>query len=70
MVPKSPKDKEQIGRIGEPGLFLVSDRTTSWEWECLPRRELPRPRERLGPIRSGTTRSNRRLEGKDLGRES
>jgi hypothetical protein len=32
MAPKNPKDKEQIGRASEPGLFLVSDRTLSWEW--------------------------------------
>ena len=32
MAPKNPKDKEQIGRVGEAGLFLVSDRTLSWEW--------------------------------------
>ena len=31
MAPKNPKDKEQIGRVGEAGLFLVSDRTLSWE---------------------------------------
>ena len=29
MAPKNPKDKEQIGRVGEAGLFLVSDRTLS-----------------------------------------
>ena len=39
MAPKNPKDKEQIGRVGEAGLFLVSDRTLSWEWESLPRRD-------------------------------
>ena len=51
MAPKSPKDEEQIGRIGEPGLSLVSDRTLPWEWEGYPRRE-PRPaRERLGPLK-------------------
>ena len=38
MAPKNPKDKEQIGRVGEAGLFLVSDRTLSWEGESLPRR--------------------------------
>ena len=27
MAPKYPKDKEQTGRVGEAGLFLVSDRT-------------------------------------------
>ena len=27
MAPKNPKDTEQIGRVGEAGLFLVSDRT-------------------------------------------
>ena len=36
MAPKNPKDKEQIGRVGEAGLFLVSDRTLSWEGESLP----------------------------------
>jgi hypothetical protein len=35
MAPKNPKDKEQIGRVGEAGLFLVSDRTLSWEGESL-----------------------------------
>jgi hypothetical protein len=64
MAPKRPMDEEQIGHIGEPGLFLVSDRTLSWEWETLPRRELQRPRERLGRIRSDTTRANNRAEGK------
>jgi hypothetical protein len=49
MAPKEPRDKEQIGRVGEPGLFLVSDRTRSWESESLPRRER-RPRDRLGPL--------------------
>ena len=39
MAPKNPKDKEQIGRVGEAGLFLVSDRTLSWEWDSLPRRD-------------------------------
>ena len=43
MAPKNPKDKEQIGRVGEAGLFLVSDRTLSWEWDSLPRRD-PKPR--------------------------
>ena len=62
MAPESPKDKEQIGRLGEPGLFLVSDRTLSWEYESLPRRELPRPRERSGPIRSRNTRAHRPLK--------
>ena len=48
MAPKNPKDKEQIGRVGEAGLFLVSDRTLSWEGESLPRRD-PKPAfERLG----------------------
>ena len=64
MAPKRPKDTEQIGRIGEPGLFLVSDRTLSWECEALPRRELQRPRERSGPIRSDTTRANNGAEKK------
>jgi hypothetical protein len=31
MAPKNPKDKEQIGRVGEAGLFLVSDRILSWD---------------------------------------
>ena len=49
MASKEPRDKEQIGRIGEAGLVLVSDRTLSWEWESLPRNER-RPRDRLGPL--------------------
>jgi hypothetical protein len=64
MAPKNPKDKEQIGRVGEAGLFLVSDRTLSWEWESLPRRD-PKPAcERLDPIRSRKTRGKRRPEAK------
>ena len=50
MAPKEPRDREQIGRIGERGLFLVSDRTWLWELEGLPRRER-RPRDRLGPLK-------------------
>jgi hypothetical protein len=42
MAPKNPKDEEQVGRVGEVGLFLVSDRTLSSEWESLPRRD-PKP---------------------------
>jgi hypothetical protein len=62
MAPKYPKDKKQTGRVGEAGLFLVSDRTLSWEWESLPRRD-PKPAcERLGPIRSRKTRGKRRPE--------
>jgi hypothetical protein len=64
MAPKNPKDKEQIGRVGEAGLFLVSDRILSWEWEGLPRRD-PKPAcERLDPIRSRKTRGKRRPEAK------
>lgn len=64
MAPKNPKDKEQIGRVGEAGLFLVSDRTLSWEGESLPRRD-PKPAfERLGPIRSSNTSAKRRPEAK------
>ena len=38
MAPKEPRGREQIGRIGEPGLFLVSDRTRSWESESVRRK--------------------------------
>ena len=69
MAPENPKDKDQIGEPGQPGLFLVSDRILSWEWEMLPRRELQRPQERMGPIRSNTTRANRRLADDGLGKE-
>lgn len=59
MAPKYLKDKEQIGRFGEAGLFLVSDRTLSWEWQPLPRRD-PKPAcERLDPIRASRTRATR-----------
>jgi hypothetical protein len=37
MTPKNSKDNEQIGRVGEAGLFLVPDRTLPWKWESLPR---------------------------------
>jgi hypothetical protein len=62
MAPKEPRDKEQIGRVGEPGLFLVSDRTRSSEWESLPRKER-RPRDRLGPLKpwKAKHRSGRQL---------
>ena len=56
MAPNSPKDKEQIGRMARPGCswslieLIVGMREPS-------RRELQRPKERLGPIRSGTTRA-------------
>jgi hypothetical protein len=64
MPPQEPRDKEQIGRIGERGLFLISDRTLSWEWQSLPRRD-PKPAcERLGPIRSNNTRAKRWPEAK------
>ena len=64
MAHKNPKDKEQIGRVGEAGLFLVSDRTLPWERESLPRRD-PKPAcERLGPIRSRKTTGKKRLEAK------
>jgi hypothetical protein len=53
MAAKDRKDKEKIGEIGERGLFLVSDRTPSWEWESLPRREPKRALERLGPLKPG-----------------
>ena len=33
MAPKEPQDKGQIGRVGEAGLFVVSDRTPVWEWQ-------------------------------------
>jgi hypothetical protein len=58
-APKEPQDKEQIGRIGERGLFLICDRTLSWEGESLPRRD-PKPAcERLGPVRSSKTSAKR-----------
>ena len=64
MPPQEPRDKERIGRIWERGLFLISDRTLSWEWESLPRRD-PKPAcERLGPIRSNNTRAKRWPEAK------
>jgi hypothetical protein len=65
MAPREPRDKEQIGRIGETGLMLVSDRTSSWEWESLARREVKRARERLGPIMSGSTRAKRWSESEE-----
>jgi hypothetical protein len=64
MAPKEPRDKEQTGRISERGLFLVSDRTPQREWESFERWELKRPRERLGPIRSSTTRAKKRPKAK------
>ena len=64
MAPKNPKDKEQIGRVGEAGLFLVSGRTLSWEWDSLPRRDPKAAWERLGPIRSSKTRAKRWPEAK------
>ena len=65
MAPKNPKDKEQIGRVGEAGLFLVSDRTLSWEWDSLPRRDPKAAWERLGPIRSSKTRAKRWPEARN-----
>ena len=59
MAPKNPKDKEQIGRVGEAGLFLVSDRTLSWEWDSLPRRDPKAAWERLG---SDQVKQNQRQE--------
>ena len=64
MAPKNPKDKEQIGRVGEAGLFLVSDRILSWEGESLPRRDPKAAFERLGSIRSSNTSAKRRPEAK------
>jgi hypothetical protein len=58
MAPKEPRDKDQIAGRGETGLILVSDRTGSWEWESISRLGKP-ARERLGPIRSGTTRAKK-----------
>jgi hypothetical protein len=61
MTPKEPRDKQ---RTGKTGLFLVSDRTPQREWESFPRSE-PKPAyERLGPIRSSTTRARKRPEAK------
>jgi hypothetical protein len=31
MAPKEPQDKDEIGRVGQAGLVLVSDRTLSWD---------------------------------------
>ena len=45
MAPNDPKDKAKADEVGA-GLRLVSDRTRSWEWESVPRRER-RPRDRL-----------------------
>jgi hypothetical protein len=28
MAPKEPQDKDEIGRVGEAGLVLISDRTS------------------------------------------
>jgi hypothetical protein len=64
MPPKEPRDKDQIGRIGESGLFLVSDRTPAREWESFPRRERKLACDRLGPIRSSTTAAKKRPEAK------
>ena len=61
MSPKEPRDKR---RSGKTGLFLVSDRTPQREWESFEREWLKRPRERSGPIRSGTTRAKQRPEAK------
>ena len=65
MAPKNPKDTEQIGRVGEAGLFLVSDRILSWEGESLPRRD-PKASVASGwdPIRSSKTSAKRRPEAK------
>jgi hypothetical protein len=49
MAPKKPQDKEQIGRVGEAGLFVVSDRTPVWEWQSFPR-EQRRQRDRSRPL--------------------
>ena len=47
-------DKEQIGRIGEAGLFLVSDRSPRGEWESFPRREPKPAKEQLDPSSRAT----------------
>jgi hypothetical protein len=59
MVPREPRDKEQIGGIGEAGLFLVSDRTTPLNWESHPRWPPKPARERLGPLKSDKTRTKK-----------
>jgi hypothetical protein len=64
MAPKEPRDKDQIAGTGETGLILVSDRTGSWELESIPRLACKPARERLGPIRSGTTRAKKTPEAK------
>ena len=57
--------------MGEPGLFLVSDRTPAREWESFPRGERKLVRERLGPV-SGNTRAKKRppTDGQELGKDS
>jgi hypothetical protein len=57
------KDKEQIGRVGEAGLFLVSDRSPRREWESFPRKEPKPAKERLNPVRSRNTWAKRLTEG-------
>jgi hypothetical protein len=59
MAPKNLKDKGQIGRFGEAGLFLVSDRTLPWEWESLARRELCQERALQGDGAVGATQADK-----------
>jgi hypothetical protein len=62
VVTRRRLNEEQIGRVGEVGLFLVSDRILPSEWQSLPRRD-PKPAcERLPPIRAPQTRATRWLE--------
>jgi len=56
------KDKEQIGRVGEAGLLLASDRSPRREWESFPRKEPKPAKERLDPVRSRSTWAKRPTE--------
>jgi hypothetical protein len=64
MASKEPRDKDRFASRGETGLILVSDRTAPWEWESIPRLACRPARERLGLIRSGTTRAKKSPEAK------
>ena len=59
----APSPQANPARLTE-GVFLVSDRTLSWEWDSLPRRDPKAACERLGPIRSSKTRAKRWPEAK------
>jgi hypothetical protein len=53
-----PRGRTIIGAV-TAGPRLVIDRVRACEWESFPRRELHRPRERLGPIKSSNTRAQK-----------